>query len=399
MRFLFIGVYAEQSVVTKLNELSQKEAYMSVAAIKYTRLISEGFTHNVGENCTNLFLVPVGMYPVCKIFYWNKTKIGNDYYIPFINFILIKQLSIMLYLFFFALKWYSKNTRNQKCCIVFSFLYPPFLLAIAPLKVFKNIKTISFVPDMPEFAFSYSATKISFKKFLIPVYIKISQKIVDLNDFYIFITKFMQTSFKNKPFLVIEGFTDANLIANEQNLDKKQNAIMYSGALFEKFGLRMLLDAFCTLTGDYEMWLFGSGDMQDEIYKYIINDKRIKFFGNRPNAEVIEYQKRASLLINPRFTSNTFTKYSFPSKLMEYMSTGTPVLTTRLAGIPDDYNDKMYYIEIETVDGFKESIIKCLSKPKQELKLFGENAKNYVLHKKNNFLQIRTLINQLKIKI
>ena len=89
MKFLFIGVYANQDLILKLNKLSSNDGSMSIAAIKYTRLIGEGFKHNVGDNSTNLFLVPIGMYPVCKVFLWNKRKIDGNYYIPFINIIFI----------------------------------------------------------------------------------------------------------------------------------------------------------------------------------------------------------------------------------------------------------------------------------------------------------------------
>jgi hypothetical protein len=101
MKFLFIGVYANQDLIFKLNKLSSSDGSMSIAAMKYTRLIGEGFKHNVGDKSTNLFLVPIGMYPVCNVFLWNKRKIDGNYYIPFINIIFIKQLTISLYLFYF----------------------------------------------------------------------------------------------------------------------------------------------------------------------------------------------------------------------------------------------------------------------------------------------------------
>ena len=188
---------------------------------------------------------------------------------------------------------------------------------------------------------------------LIPLYINLSKRIVRINDFYVYITKYMENSFGNKPYRIIEGFTDAAINLKVGNNYINKNAIMYAGALFEKFGLRVLLDAFCEIDGNYELWLFGNGDMEKEIELYSLRDTRIKYFGNRPNDEILEFEKKAKLLVNPRFTDNEFTKYSFPSKLMEYMSSGTPVLTTKLLGIPDDYFDKMFYIEIENKEGFK----------------------------------------------
>ena len=128
-------------------------------------------------------------------------------------------------------------------------------------------------------------------------------------------------------------------------------------------------------------------------------DYRIKYFGNRPNEEVIEYQKKAKILINPRFSSNEFTKYSFPSKLIEYMSSGTPVLTTRLLGIPDDYEDKMFYIDEETIYGLQNALLRCLNISQEDLNTFGINTRNYVIEEKNNFVQIKSLINNFEQKL
>jgi glycosyltransferase involved in cell wall biosynthesis len=393
MKILFVGVYANQEFIHKFNNLSSSDGSISIAAVKYTRLIADGLKLNVGDSSTNLFLVPIGMYPTCKVLIWNKTKIDDDYYIPFINVIFIKQLMICLYLFYFTIKWYFNNYKHEKKLVVFGFLYLPFLMAIAPLKLLNKLYFSSFVPDLPDYEFSYSKNNSFFlKQIFIPLYITISKTILRVIDFNIYITHYMKNYFGNKPYHIIEGFADVSLNTKDSKIIANKKALMYAGALFEKFGLRMLLEAFYGLEGDYELWLFGSGDMQEVINLYAHKDHRIKYFGNRPNDEIIEFEKKAKLLINPRFSNNEFTKYSFPSKLIEYMSSGTPVLTTKLPGIPCDYSDKMFYIQQETVKGFQDSILDCLSKSQDELDQFGNKAKTYVLENKNNFIQIKKLL-------
>lgn len=61
--------------------------------------------------------------------------------------------------------------------------------------------------------------------------------------------------------------------------------------------------------------------------------------------------KKATLLINPRPSNEEFTKYSFPSKNLEYMASGTPLLATDLPGIPAEYKRYEYIIENENIDG------------------------------------------------
>ena len=393
MKILFIGVYADQKMINNLNALSQPQSKLSVAAIKYTRLIGEGFEKNIGTDCSKLFLVPVGMYPQCRLYLWGYKKNKTESYIPFINLLIIKQITIALFVFFYTFCWYLKQSRKEEKIVVFSSLYLPFLISVSPLKLLNNFKIISFVPDLPEYEFTYSIENNRIKQMLIPLYVKFSKKIININDFFVFITEKMREKFLLRPNVIIEGFTDFNDYSDKpNNIIGNKNAIMYAGGLYEKFGIKMLIDAFMDIKGDYELWFFGMGEMEEQINSSILIDSRIKYFGNRPNIEIIEFEKMAKILVNPRPSDNEFTKYSFPSKLMEYMVSGTPVLTTKLSGIPDDYIDKMYYIELETVNGIKDSILKCLSKSQEELDLFGIKTKIYVLKEKNNVIQINKLL-------
>ena len=72
----------------------------------------------------------------------------------------------------------------------------------------------------------------------------------------------------------------------------------------------------------------------------------VKYKGVAPNAVIVEEELKATLLVNPRPTGEEYTKYSFPSKNMEYMASGTPVLTTCLPGMPAEYNEYVYLLKI-----------------------------------------------------
>lgn len=43
-----------------------------------------------------------------------------------------------------------------------------------------------------------------------------------------------------------------------------------------------------------------------------------------PNSGVLKAQSESEILVNPRNDNNEFTKYSFPSKVIEYLGSGTP---------------------------------------------------------------------------
>jgi glycosyltransferase involved in cell wall biosynthesis len=69
------------------------------------------------------------------------------------------------------------------------------------------------------------------------------------------------------------------------------------------------------------------------------------------------------------------------------MSTGTPVLTTKLKGIPAEYYDYVFTIEAETPEGIAEAIDKTLNNSSELLYSFGARAKEFVCNKKNNIVQ------------
>ena len=49
--------------------------------------------------------------------------------------------------------------------------------------------------------------------------------------------------------------------------------------------------------------------------------------------------RRATVLVNPRPLGRSDFDVTFPSKVLEYVATGKPVVSTRLRGIPGDYWD------------------------------------------------------------
>ena len=116
------------------------------------------------------------------------------------------------------------------------------------------------------------------------------------------------------------------------------------------------------------------------------------------NDEVVQAEMDADLLINPRPTHEEFTKYSFPSKNMEYMASGTPVLTTNLPGMPEEYKPYVYLIEDESVEGFAQAIRITFEIARNERDKKGIDAQRFVLDKKSNILQCKYVLSMLEEK-
>lgn len=179
---------------------------------------------------------------------------------------------------------------------------------------------------------------------------------------------------------------------------KKKKAIMYAGMLNKKHRIEMLINGFMNTKNDYELWLFGSGDFEKEIINYAKIDNRIKFFGRVDREKVLEYEHKASLLINIRDSKEEYTKYSFPSKTIEYMASGTPLLTTKLLGIPTEYYGYVYTLDDETEKGLSDKLEEILSISDNDLTIQGKKAMAFILNEKNSKIQGKKIADFLSKK-
>ena len=116
-------------------------------------------------------------------------------------------------------------------------------------------------------------------------------------------------------------------------------------------------------------------------------DGRIELRGVAENEAVVREELKATLLINPRPSGEDFTAYSFPSKNLEYMVSGTPVLTTKLSGMPREYDTYAYLFTDESVEGMANTLRQTLSLPRETLHEKGLAAKAFVLANKSNKAQ------------
>ena len=195
----------------------------------------------------------------------------------------------------------------------------------------------------------------------------------------------------HRPYIVMEGLCDEEPQTQDSCKNEKRT-ILYAGTLMEKYGIKMLVDAFIKASmKDTQLVIYGNGPYADQL-KELESVYDIQYRGLAPNDVVVNEEKKATLLINPRLTHEEYTKYSFPSKNMEYMVSGTPLLTTRLPGMPKDYYDYVYLFEEETVEGYTRLLSIILSKDYEELSRKGLEAQKWILGHKNNIIQTSRII-------
>lgn len=262
-----------------------------------------------------------------------------------------------------------------------------------------NVKTILVVPDLPEYM-NFSKKKTGLWKIFKNESIKSNYRNCKYISGFVFLTQKMAdlNQFINKPYAIIDGITRVQENFLNSTFEKNEKfTVMYSGSLNKEYGVNDLLDAFDNIHEDnINLIICGDGGLKNQIIEKSKIDKRIEYLGVLPRAQVISLQKQSSVLINPRKNSGEFTKYSFPSKIIEYMSSGTPVLMYKLDGVSEEYYDKVFLID--NYSSIDLAILDLYNKNTHELKTIGKKAKDFIEEYKNPVTQtqkIITLINKL----
>ena len=212
-------------------------------------------------------------------------------------------------------------------------------------------------------------------------------------DRYVFLTKQMNDHInkRNRPYIVMEGVCPAQdnvYFKNNQNVVSKK--VFYAGGRPSKDGVEMLVAAFKLIEGNYKLNIYGHTPNHEKGPDK--DDSRIIYHGVVDNSEIVEGEYKSDLLVNPRPINEEYTKYSFPSKLMEYMNTGTAVVTTRLPGVPTEYFDYVYTFDEVSVACYKETLERLLATDISVLNAKGKSAQEFVRNNKNNVVQTQRIV-------
>ncbi len=372
-------------------------------AQKYHRLMMEGLVENIDGNISAISVFPVNRsWSRQNIFEREEENINGIRYIycKFINIPILKQLSVITNAKREIRKIVSENTG--KTVLVCDILNQSLSNAARYEGKKYNIPTLGIVTDVPGHT---SGARRKTSSFIVRKVKYLAEKNGERNmlkyDSYLFLTEAMNdvVNKKCKPYVVIEGQSDISMMGTQNTLDLKMKpkVIMYAGGIHREFGIADLVQAF--LEGHFigwEMHIYGDGNYQSDLKKIAEENCNVKYFGVQPNKVIVDSQIKASLLVNPRLTDAEYVKYSFPSKTLECMVSGTPLLTTRLPGMPKEYYDYVYLLDKENKQDFRRVLSEILAFLPEELHSFGTRAKNFAINEKNNVKQAKKLLDFAK---
>lgn len=116
------------------------------------------------------------------------------------------------------------------------------------------------------------------------------------------------------------------------------DVLMYMGTFFRFSGLeRVIYDFDTAAENNPNLWLVmvGGGEIEKSLHKKAAetqHSNRIVFTGKIDYLELGEILRSADVALNP-FESEFLTNVALPHKVLQYMSSGVPVVSTKLRGL------------------------------------------------------------------
>ena len=367
---------------------------MQDAAISLQKRIIEGFEKNDAK-IQIINKMPIFSYPK-----WYADAIvsegrfgenGKNINLGFINICYIKQL----FKCFSFTKHIKEYLSKSKAPVLVAYtLDREFLKMIKyAKKINPDVKSCVIVADLPEYI--DLSSNIGFVRKTYSWYTNRSaRRLYKYIDSYVLLTEQMAEKLNlNKPYTVVEGIATDTFenICEEKNDGIK--TIFYAGTLHKKFGVLNLMDAFDKIKDEsYRLIICGTGDSEEIIRNQAEKDDRITFYSILPREQVLKIMQQATVVVNPRQNNEEFTKYSFPSKNLEALSSGVPFVAYKLDGIPDEYDEHIFYVEGDSSKDLADKLTEVVEMSEEERHERAKKARRFVLENKNAVVQTGKII-------
>lgn len=363
----------------------------------------DGMDENHCGTIKILDYLPVDSYPkgYCDktipeyVFQHSDRYVSNDKIVKCTNLTIVKQFCNLAPFQKEVRKWAEDRSGKKKILICYTASSMFLSLLKFAKKCNSDIVSACVIADLPEFISARTLSGI--RKRYNDYEKRHSDRLYPYVDKFILLTKHMAARLNiQAPFLVMEGIATMTDCAQDPSVVEKYASdkyIFYSGTLNYSFGIKTLLEAFSMVSEEHlKLIICGFGEAEEEIRERMKNDGRITFLGKLDRKQVLPLQRNATVLVNPRQNTEEFTKYSFPSKNLEYLSSGVPVIAYKLDGIPDEYDPYIHYPKDNTSEELSRVIGQISEMDPDQRKQMGREAQKFVLENKNNVVQTKRIL-------
>ncbi len=394
---VFVGLlYSEERRIAIKKDV---KTGLESAANTYQWSVLRGLKEATDEEIRIVNSVPMGVYPKYSKILFEKSSVEEGDMpidnIGYVNLPVIKQSRRKNGLYK-RLKKILQRAQEPVTVVLYS-IYNPYLKALKRLKKkFPSFKYVTIVTDLP---LQYGVESRNPIRRLIDRKLgKASLAMSAYADGYVLLTKQMAevVPVGEKPVAIVEGIAKL-----QQGLTDSDQVglpiILYTGNMGRKFGMELLLDAFKQLPeNSARLWFAGGGDCVADVEEASKTNPNIRYLGYCTKEEVFDLQNKATILVNPRSAHEEYTKYSFPSKTMEYLSMGKPVAMNKLPGLPAEYDEHLFLFEEETAESMAKTFSDILAMDKTAIQAHTDRQLAFISQEKSEKKQAEKILALIK---
>lgn len=185
------------------------------------------------------------------------------------------------------------------------------------------------------------------------------------------------------------------LLRNGYKRNQKGLSFLFVGRLVYYKGCSVLVEAFSKMSGNSELTIVGSGDLELELMEQCRElkiESRVHFIGNAPEEKLIKFFERADVFVLPSIERSE----AFALVQLEAMAYGIPVINTNLpSGVPEVSIHKQTGLTVEPNSPvqLKEAMEWMERHPEERIEM-GKAARKRVAE---NYTQQRMIYNLQKV--
>lgn len=325
---------------------------------------------------------PIQSYPIGRKIFFGIRRIkifeAAGYLVPFINIPVLKHVTRFIFAGIILIGYVF---RYRPKYILIHGVHSPFLLIGAVSGLF-GLKVVPIVTDPAGVILPSDGLFLSLLKILDRIFVRF---LLRRFDGVISLSRNININYGlTQDSLVIPGIASSDAVINKSDLPVSNRddifTITYAGGLSKAYGVVMLVEAVLSISEiPLRLKIYGAGDQVDYLKSISHDDHRIYYGGFLDSDRLREEYIKTDIFINPRPSTDFFSMNSFPSKLLEYLLVGKPVVTTKIASIPEVLDDCFYYIHTESIEGIKAAILNVSNIDKNKLSADAEKSKNIAL--------------------
>lgn len=388
MKILFLGLFYDEEGLKQ--SYKDMKGVVQMAPHRFQTLLLQGLEEN-GAEVQAVHVMPSGSFPFHhkKLFIKDKRWGKENYRIGYVNLPVFKQLTQEKKAYRAMKK--ALLSANPPDVIICYYLHMPFLKALNRIKKqFPQVKIVSLmteaVPGRGDIVDTAKRKKLGDKM------VSACQKF----DGFCLITKHLVEPMEvgDRPYFVLEGLADEKLPKALPAVDEGKN-FLYTGSVHQTFNLDILVEAFSYLP-EATLWLCGKMQAGDEMRARIEATPNVRYLGYLPFEQVQEYRDGCRYLINPRMPTGTYTKYTFPSKTMEYLVSGKPMVGYLLEGIGEEYYPYINALTGREAKEIAEDLRDIMKKEYAELQNKADEAREFLLREKTGESQAKKMMEFLQ---